>query len=415
VAIPRYYRCPMFQRHFVGLLLVGMVLACNPFKPSGNISMGANPVAVGAYWEASLNADDILGAGAWPIGPMTVTLSDPSVARIVPDSEIPEGMGPAGRWTLQALAPGETVLSMESDFDDGHHRRAETTVHVRAFDSVNISPVCDKNVALPMRMPAGAFFKFYGVLQGGGKPLGGYYPGAFAGDNVTCTDSQFLTGSAVDASECLWSAPADGGSVTISSPPVPAFSATLQAYLPAEVTAIVADLASGTRQLNTAGLGGGTLPTYVKLAGGRPCEPMGIAVMTLSPSVCAGPSGETAWTGGGLPDPSETDKPEWVSYTSLAEGDCQLALGAAGATNYPSIVHVPTRVATEVTAAHTVHTYQGCATAGAVTCHESFAGVSVCNGKTWDEPKICPPYQACEFLLAGDQGCGVSTGCARCR
>ena len=50
-------------------------------------------------------------------------------------------------------------------------------------------------------------------------------------------------------------------------------------------------------------------------------EPMGIAVMTLSPSVCAGPSGETAWSDGGLPDPSETDEPEWVSYTTLANSD----------------------------------------------------------------------------------------------
>jgi hypothetical protein len=406
----QYHRRILGSRRILGLYALATLFGCNPLKPSASISTTTDPAAVGAYWQVNLVAADIL-AGRWPIGPMTVTLSDPSVVRIVPDAEIPEAMSEPAEATLQALAVGETVLSMEADFDDGKHRRAETTIHTRVIDTVAISPVCDKQVDLPLRVPAGALFELDGVLKGGGQTLGGYYPGAFAGDGVACKAGGFPLG----ATDCWWTAPPAGGGVAISSPLDPAFSTQLQAYLPGEVTAVIADLSSGFYHFGTAGLGGGSLPAYVKIAGGRPCQPMGIAVTTLSPSICAGPAGETTWADGGLMNPSEVDKAEWVEYTSLAEGDCQLALGAAGAGTYPSVVHVPIRVATDVTASHAVGTYQACTTASAVTCHETFAGISVCNGKTWDEPQLCPRYQACEFLLPGTQGCKVSTGCARCR
>lgn len=179
------------------------------------------------------------------------------------------------------------------------------------------------------------------------------------------------------------------------------------------MTAIGADPSSGVRDVRTAGLGGGSFTAHVNLASGRPCRSLAIQASTLSPGLCAGPAGETAWTEpyGGDTIPSD----QTVHYTSLAEGDCQLALGAAGATGYPTIIHFPIRVATDFTAAHTAEPNYPCPTEGATACLSSFLCVETCRGGGWSEPSICPQGQACEVLPSGTGGCTASAGCARCR
>ena len=112
----------------------------------------------------------------------------------------------------------------------------------------------------------------------------------------------------------------------------------------------------GTRNIAVSGGGGGTFPSYVRLAGGRPCKSSGVGVKSLTPTVCAGPQGETVW--------ATNDAAGTVAYTTLAEGKCQLGLGGAGAATYQSVAEFSTRVATDFTVAHTADPNMPCSKFG---------------------------------------------------
>jgi hypothetical protein len=258
---------------------------------------------------------------------------------------------------------------------------------------------------LPLRVPAGTTAVFNAVPMGGGQKLAGYCPGGFSGDQISCHSSTMDI--VTDTIQCQWTAPTGGGGVDISSSLGPTLSARLETYGPADVTSVTPLTFAGIRTIAASGQGGGTFTAYVNLAGGRPCTSTAIQVKTLTPSVCTGPSGATMWT--------TTDEARTVSYTSLAEGECQLGLGAAGATTYPSVAKLSVRVATDFTAAHTANSSSSCANPGATACFPTLLGVVTCRGGSWSEQSLCADGQACEVLPNGSNGCTQADGCARCR
>jgi len=326
---------------------------------------------------------------------------------VVAEADAPPGFSAATADTvvLKAMAAGATQLTVNADFNDGTKRSASATIRVRMVDAVTIQPVCDQGVALPLRVPAGALALFDGVPMGGGQKLAGYCPGAFVGDQVTCR--AYRADNVTDTVRCQWPAPAAGGSVDISSSLGPSSSARLETFGPADVTSVTALTSSGTRTIAASGQGGGTFTAYVNLAGGRPCTSSAIQVKTLTPTVCTGPSGATTWT--------TTDAMNTVAYSSVAEGQCQLALGAAGATAFPTTAQFAIRVATDFTIAHTGDANAYCPAAGATACLPTLLGVVTCRGGSWSAPSLCADGQACEVLPNGTNGCTAGSGCARCR
>jgi hypothetical protein len=338
----------------------------------------------------------------------SASLSDPSIAQLLGAGDLPSDfptVRTADRVYLKTLAPGTGTLTVDADFNDGTKRSAVAGLDVRAVDAFSIEPVCDPNVALPLRVPAGTIVVFGAAALGGGRKLAGYCPAAIIGDQVGCRPS--MMDIVTDTTQCQWTAPASGGSVDISSNLSPTFSARLETYDPTDVTGVTALTSSGTRRIGVSGQGGGTFAAYVSLTGGRPCRSSRIQVKTLTPSVCAGPSGEAMWT--------TADEGGMVSYTSIAEGQCQLGLGAAGAPTFPSVAQFSTRVATDFTVAHTGDSNAPCSKQGATACFPTLLGVVTCRGGGWSQPSLCADGQACEMLPSGSNGCTDDGGCARCR
>jgi hypothetical protein len=389
------------------LAVATLALGCNRLGAVTRLQLTSEPLALGCYAQARI-VDASLTSTASHAGVTSAKISNPSVAQLVAVADLPAGF-PMGRTAdrvyLKALAPGAATVSVDADFDDGTKRSASANVGVRTVDSLSIQPVCDQNVTLPLRVPAGTTVAFDAVPMSGGQKLAGYCPTAISGTEVNC--SPYVMDIVTDTIRCQWQAPAAGGSVDLSSNLGPASSAQIATYGPADVTSVTALTSSGTRTIAAAGQGGGTFTAYVSLAGGTPCRSTAIQVKALTPAVCTGPAGVTTWT--------TTDEPRTVSYTSLAEGRCQLGLGAAGATTYPSTAEFSTRVATDFTVAHTGDPNTYCSTASATACLASLLGVVTCRGGSWSQPSLCGADQACEVLPSGSNGCTADSGCARCR
>jgi len=389
--------------------LATFALGCNRLGAVARVQVTSEPLAQGCYAQARI-VDASLTSTASYAGVTSAKISNPSVAQLVSVADLPADF-PTGRTAdrvyLKALAPGTATVTIDADFNDGTKRSASASVGVRAVDALSIQPVCDQNVALPLRVPAGTTVAFDAVPMGGGQKLAGYCPGAVAGAQVNC--GPYVMDVVTDTIRCQWTAPTGGGSVDISSSLGPTSSPRLETYGPADVTSVTALTSAGTRTIGPSGQGGGTFTAYVNLGGGRPCMSIAIQVKTLTPSVCTGPAGAAAWT--------TTDEARTVSYTSLAEGQCQLGLGAAGATTYPSTAEFSTRVATDFTIAHTADANTSCASAsaGASACLPSLLGVVTCRGGSWSPPSLCADGQACEVLPSGSNGCTTASGCARCR
>ena len=381
------------------------------------IEMSPEPFAAGCFFQVAIVDDSLTLGRPFNAGIPSVRIADPGVARVADTGEVPPGLTPfvgiGANVVLFAVAPGQTTIEMEADFDDGSHRSATATIRVRAIDTLDISPICDPAVDLPLLTPVGATYAFDAAPRGGGQALAGYCPGAILGDGVTCAPAVLLIASdlSTDVAKCQWPAPSSGGSVTLTSPLLASFSEQVSTYGPADVSAVSAGVSSGARQIGVAGHGGGSFLGHVLVGGKRPCHSLGLQVATLTPAVCAGPAGEAAW----LSTPSGVNGEQTVAYSSLAEGQCRLGLGAASAASNPTTVELPIRVESDVTVAHAVEMYQPCATEGALTCATSLARVLICQGGGWNSHADCPPGQACEFLESGSSGCIAGTGCARCR
>jgi hypothetical protein len=381
------------------------------------VRLSPEPFAVGCFFQVAVVDNSLTLGRPFNPGAPSVRLADPGVARVAENGELPPSLAPnagiEGKVWLFAVAPGQTTIEMEADFDDGSHRRATATVRVRAIDALDISPTCNQAVDLPLLTPVGATYAFDAAPQGGGQTLAGYCPGAILGDGVTCAPAilRIVTDLTTNVAHCQWPAPSSGGSVTLTSPLLASFSDQVSTYGPADVTDVAAGVSSGARQIGAPGHGGGSFLGHVLVGGKRPCRSLGLQVATLTPAVCAGPAGEAAW----LSTPSGIDDEQTVAYSSLAEGRCRLALGAAGAGTNPTTVELPIRVASDVTAAHAIDIYQPCATEGALTCAPAFQSVLICHGGGWNSYADCPAGQACEFFEPGSNGCTASTGCARCR
>jgi hypothetical protein len=389
------------------LAVATFALGCDRLGAVARLQVTSEPLALGCYSQARI-VDASLTSTASNAGVTSAKSSNPSVAQLEAVADLPASF-PTGRTAdrvyLKALAPGTTTVSVDADFDDGTKRSASASVGVRSVDALSIQPVCDETVALPLRVPAGTTAVFDAVPMSGGQKLAGYCPGAISGAQIGC--SPYVMDIVTDTVRCQWAAPAAGGSADISSTLGPTSSARLETYGPADVTSVTALTSSGTRTIAAAGQGGGTFTAYVSLAGGRPCRSTAIQVKTLTPTVCTGPAGATTWT--------TTDEPRTVSYTSLAEGECQMGLGAAGATTYPSTATFSTRVATDFTIARTADPNTYCNSAGATACLASLMGVVTCRGGSWSQPSLCADGQACEMSPSGSNGCSADGGCARCR
>lgn len=384
-----------------------LALGCKLGATVARVQLTSEPVAAGCYAQARIVDASFTSTASF--GAVTsASVSDPSVAQLLAAADLPSDFPmarTADRVYLKALAAGTATVTVNADFSDGTKRSAGATLRVRAVDALSIQPLCDQNVALPLRVPAGTTVAFNAIPMGGGQKLAGYCPGAFFGDQISCHSD--VMDIVTDTIQCKWSAPSGGGAVDISSNLGPALSARLETYGPADVTSVTPVTSAATRTIGVSGQGGGTFTAYVSLAGGRPCTSSAIQVKTLTPSVCAGPSGATTWT--------TADEARTVSYTSLAEGECQLGLGAAGATAYPSVAKFSVRVASDFTAAHTANSGSSCATPGATACFPTLLGVVTCRSGGWSEPSLCADGQACEVLPSGSNGCSQADGCARCR
>jgi hypothetical protein len=392
---------------FAALAFAPLTVGCKPLSPVARLQLTSQPLAPGCYAQARI-VDASLTTKLASGTVASASLSDPSLAQLLGAGDLPSEfptVRTADRVYLKALAPGMGTLTVDAEFDDGTKRSAVASLGVRAADKLELQPACDPDVALPLRVPAGAVVVFDAVASSGGRKLAGYCPDAFVGDQVGCRP--YTMDIVTDTTRCQWTAPASGGGIDISSPSRPTFSARLETYLPTDVTAVTALTSSGTRNIGVSGKGGGVFTAYVSLAGGRPCKSSRIQVKTLTPSVCAGPSGEAMWT--------TADDGGMVSYTSLAEGQCQLGLGAAGAPTFPSVAQFSTRVATDFTAAHTADSNAPCPKQGATACFPTLLGVVTCRGGGWSQPSLCADGQACEVSPNGSNGCTEADGCARCR
>jgi hypothetical protein len=397
----------MLRMVLVSALASVLVLGCK-FGSDAKIQAADRPLAVGSYSSVEIVDDSFSMTPAHATRLAAVILGDSKVARLPAPEELLPGFSiysHSNATFIQALSPGKTSLKIDADFDDGSHRSVTATLTVEAIQAVSITPDCDDRVDAPMVAIAGTNFGFKVGLLNGSRPLAGYLPGAVWGEAVTCAPSS--SQEIMDSTYCAWAAPAEGGTVTLSAGLPLTSSKQISTYAPGDVTEIGFDLSAGSTTVGTTRNGGGSFPSYVKLAGGRPCRSLPIQVKTQTPNVCAGPAGEDAWT--------TSDPKRLVAYTSLAEGECGLALGAVGASTFPTLVQLSTRVASDFTAAHTAEPNSPCASEGATACLSSFAAVESCNGKAWGSPSPCPRNQACEVLPQGNEGCSRTTGCARCR
>jgi hypothetical protein len=352
--------------------------------PVARLQLTSQPLAPGCFAQARI-VDSSLTATASGGTVTSASLSDPSIAQLLDAGDLPSDfptVQTADRVYLKALAPGMGTLTVNADFNEGTKRSVLANLDVRAVDAVSITPVCDPNAALPLRVPAGTIVDFEAFALSGGRKLAGYCPGAFVGDQIRCRPS--TTDIVTDTTQCQWTAPASGGGVDISSTLSPTFSARLETYGPADVTTVTALTSAGIRNIGAS-----------------------VQVKTLTPAVCAGPSGEAMWT--------TADDGGTVSYTSIAEGQCQLGLGAAGAPAFPSVAQFSTRVATDFTVAHTADSNAPCSKQGSTACFPTLLGVVTCRGGGWSQPSLCAAGQACEVFPSGSNGCTEANGCARCR
>jgi hypothetical protein len=319
---------------WLGLLAFAVAGCGRPL--SAKLDVPFWPVAVGSYAEVKVYD----GSYIWTPFHATITstsVSDPTVARILSQTETPAELwnnaAASDTIYLQGLKAGRTNLSAHADFSDGSHRSATATVAVKSIDALAPVTDCDGPVDLPLRTFPGDALMFEAALTNAGERLAGYIPGAIVGNGIVCGPGEHvLLADLSTVTICAWTAPATGGSTTLSSPLLPAFSAHLDIYAPADVTGIGIEPGFG-EEFGVVGNSPG-IKTYVKLAQGRPCKSMPVQAMTKSPSICTGPNGETEWS---------SDSNHFVDYLGTAVGDCVLALGAAGAASFPTTIHIPIR------------------------------------------------------------------------
>jgi len=237
--------------------------------------------------------------------------------------------------------------------------------------------------------------------RGSGKVLSGFFPDAAAGSGITCTGPAF-DGRAV----CNWPAPAGGGEVAVASRLRGGAIGTLSTYGPADVAFVAVNMPGAYIAVGGPGAGGGRIPGLVLLKMGRPCQGLPLQAKSLTPAICAGPLGETAWS---APQVGE------INFSTLGEGQCRLALGAAGAPEYRREIQFPVAVVTAFTAERGVNPEAKCSIEGATTCLNSFQSLATCTNGSWQRTQSCPDGHVWEVNPSGVGGCAAADGCAFCR
>jgi hypothetical protein len=314
-------------------LLVFAVAGCGG-PASAKLDVPFWPVAVGSYAEVKVYDGAYVLSPSYPTITST-SLSDPTVARVLSQTETPaelwNNISASDTIYLEGLRAGRTNLGADADFSDGSHRSATATVAVKSIDALAPTANCDGSVDLPLRTFPGDTLELEVALTNGDERLAGYIPDAIVGNGIVCGPGEHvLLADLSTVTSCAWTAPATGGSTTLSSRLLPAFSAQLDTYAPADVTSIGIEPGFGEKY----GIVGNSpgVKTYVKLSQGRPCKSMPVEAVTKTPSICTGPNGETEWS---------SASNHFVEYLGAAVGDCVLALGAAGAASYPTTLHIP--------------------------------------------------------------------------
>ena len=333
----------------------------------------------------------------------SLTVDDPDILRLVPATELPAGFVSNDRHIIvQGSTPGKAAVHVEALFNDGSTRSTSVTVNVAAIDGLAISPLCDTGAQVPERVLPGRSVDFVLQAKGGGKVLAGFFPDAASGDAVTCAPPSLASGRLL----CSWAAPAAGGNVTVTSHLRTEFAAQLATYAAADVASVEVNMNAADVVVNSPGHGGGRIPGHVRLRNGRPCQGMPLQAKTLTPSICAGRMGEASWT--------ETSVAE-IKFSTLAAGQCRLALGAAGAASTPTQINFPVSVVTEFTASRAVFPETPCAPEGAAACMSGFTARGVCMNGRWQRTDYCPDGRLCEVQPTGTAGCAGPDGCVRCR
>ena len=362
-------------------------------------------LAVGAYVPMSFG-DACAASGK--ISPCTsesieseleLRVDDPAIARIVPRDEWPEDGEPrVGQFLVQGVSPGTTRIHGRARFSDGSVRRASRKLSVAQPDRLALVVSCFGMVEASTRVRPGQEVEFELVPMLGDEWLAGRFADAVDNEDVVCETKP----AAFNAPECRWQAPGEGGEIVLRTAHDPDFHETIATYGPDDVTEVVTGQSQTPWRFGSEDVF--SLNAQVLIEGQRPCRNMPAQVKTLTPEVCSGPEGQAAWFG----DESG------VEIKALADGTCKLALGAKGASRYPSETSLPIVVVSALTTEQAAARGGVCSSEGASTCAHGFRDVLTCSQNRWALDRSCGE-RACEMRVNGEDGCDRPEGCADCR
>lgn len=289
------------------LAVIALQLGCGHTEPKLTVEVSPN-VARGTQTQVRLSnacrgSRNCDGVDLTEVD--SISVANPTIAQITRTEE--DDRPGILYFNLSALGAGSTTIHAAGTFEDGTQGDASARVNVIDVDRIQVDAhQCSPLATDPLLVQHGNKVEFEVSLWASGQELAGGVMGLVRGEGV-----RHLSASVYE-----FEAPNRDVRTPLESPLLSETGITLEAFGAERITRVDVASFDGARQGEAFGVN-----TFVEVDGRIPCTAGPATVTTLTPDICAGPSGEATWNNSSL---------TLLIASPIGTGTCRLSVSPEG-------------------------------------------------------------------------------------